>query len=434
MKTKNKMIAMMEIAVVLCSLFLVAMLPAIAAELTAQEVSTTASDDNYVLGIYGNANEDNNIDMRDLTYVKLIFFGKKPETELADAKYDGKINPLDFIQIKLIIVGKEKELTLVDSMDRIVTVKKPIERIAVFNLDTYTTMRSLNAIDKVVGVGKFSPRIAILFPEFSDYPTFGSTWKPDYEALLALNPDVVFIYGRSVSIADKVVEKLMELDPRLTVIRFDCLYPITYADEVTKLGYIFEKKEEAKELIKFYEEHLSIIREKVEGLSEDEKTKAYFEKWGPYYTVGTGSAQHELIIAAGAKNIFDDISGNKIEIDKEAVIRRNPEIIVRSERARRDYYVTDDITVLSDIRDEIMSRTELAKVNAVENGKVYIITVDVISGPLYFVSRAYMAKWFHPDMFDDLDPKAIHQEYLTRFQGLDYDLDKHGVFVYPEPR
>jgi iron complex transport system substrate-binding protein len=25
----------------------------------------------------------------------------------------------------------------------------------------------------------------------------------------------------------------------------------------------------------------------------------------------------------------------------------------------------------------------------------------------------------------------IHQEYLTRFQGLDIDLDEKGVFVYP---
>jgi iron complex transport system substrate-binding protein len=42
-----------------------------------------------------------------------------------------------------------------------------------------------------------------------------------------------------------------------------------------------------------------------------------------------------------------------------------------------------------------------------------------------------MAKWFHPDLFKDLDPQAIHQEYLNRFQNLDYNLDKNGVFVYP---
>jgi len=55
------------------------------------------------------------------------------------------------------------------------------------------------------------------------------------------------------------------------------------------------------------------------------------------------------------------------------------------------------------------------------------------SGCRGFIQVAYMAKWFHPELFEDLDPKAIHQEYLTRFQGLDIDLDKKGVFVYPEP-
>ncbi|MCK4347082.1 MAG: hypothetical protein KAW47_00550, partial [Thermoplasmatales archaeon] len=86
-KMKTKTLALAEIAIVLCSVFLVA-LPAIAAEQTTKEVSasanaiTTASEDDFVLGVYGNANEDDTIDMRDLTYVKLIFFGKKPETEL----------------------------------------------------------------------------------------------------------------------------------------------------------------------------------------------------------------------------------------------------------------------------------------------------------------------------------------------------------------
>lgn len=43
----------------------------------------------------------------------------------------------------------------------------------------------------------------------------------------------------------------------------------------------------------------------------------------------------------------------------------------------------------------------------------------------------YMAKALHPDIFDNLDPKEIHQQYLTEFQGLDYDVSEHGVFVYP---
>jgi hypothetical protein len=83
MKTKTKTLALLGIAIVLCSVFLVATLPAIAAEQTTQKVSatasiiTTASEDDYVLDIYGNANEDDTIDMGDVVYTKLAIFGKR---------------------------------------------------------------------------------------------------------------------------------------------------------------------------------------------------------------------------------------------------------------------------------------------------------------------------------------------------------------------
>ena len=62
---------------------------------------------------------------------------------------------------------------------------------------------------------------------------------------------------------------------------------------------------------------------------------------------------------------------------------------------------------------------------------VYIITHATVCGEI--ITVAYFAKRSRPDLFKDLDPKAIHQEYLTRFLELDYDLDKHGIFLYPEP-
>ena len=55
---------------------------------------------------FGDANEDGAIDIKDVTYVKLIIFGKKSTTELADANQDGRINVGDVIQIKLIILRK----------------------------------------------------------------------------------------------------------------------------------------------------------------------------------------------------------------------------------------------------------------------------------------------------------------------------------------
>ncbi len=68
---------------------------------------------------------------------------------------------------------------------------------------------------------------------------------------------------------------------------------------------------------------------------------------------------------AGGKNIFGDISGYNV-IDKEEVMLRDPEIIVKQGYARGKYgYNTDDITWLNDIRAEIEGRIELANVSAV---------------------------------------------------------------------
>ena len=434
MKTKNKILAVGEIAIVLCSMFLVA-LPAIAATQTMQTI-TTASEDDFVLGIYGNANEDDTIDMRDLTYVKLIFFGKKPETELADAKYDGKLNPLDFIQIKLIIVGKEKELTIVDSADRIVTVNKPIERLVVTWRGQLEMVRSLKLEkDRIAGVESLmqADDYKIYFAEHQDRPSVGMCWWPDGEAILSLNPDAVFLIT-SPGYAPPALEVVADAveSAGIPVIRvyggleYGGEYGESVVEEVKKFGYIFSKQAEAKEFLDFYEGCQNLIKEKVERIPEEDKTKVYYEtrRYATYEERGVQIAR------AGGKSIFEGLTG---DVDPEAVVTRKPDIIII---VRKFGGVgTDDTAECKEIREELMSRPELQNVRAVKTGRVYVLSNYLTgsygqSGLRSFIQDAYLAKWFHPDLFEDLDPKAIHQEYITRFQGLDIDLDEKGVFVY----
>ena len=49
-----------------------------------------AAASDYTLGVFGNANEDDTINMQDVTYTELIILEYKDATELADAKYDDK--------------------------------------------------------------------------------------------------------------------------------------------------------------------------------------------------------------------------------------------------------------------------------------------------------------------------------------------------------
>jgi iron complex transport system substrate-binding protein len=80
---------------------------------------------------------------------------------------------------------------------------------------------------------------------------------------------------------------------------------------------------------------------------------------------------------------------------------------------------------------QITKKSALDTTAAVQRGRVFVCDGNLIQSD-WFIGLQYMAAWFHPDLFADLDPAAVHQEYLSRFQGLDFDVKKKGVFVYPE--
>ncbi|HJH26057.1 MAG TPA: hypothetical protein C5S37_04605 [Methanophagales archaeon] len=223
----------------------------------------------------------------------------------------------------------------------------------------------------------------------------------------------------------------------VTVIRFTYNEPEIFTGELEKSGYVFEKEKEAAEFIDWHDDILDSIVDVTSGIDEADRPKVYSE----YLERQVSVADDKILTAAGGKDIFE---GKEGEIDKEAILDEDPEIIIRTVwglAAEGGYgYSVDagDTAVLEDVRKNIMEeRAEFHNVTAVKNGSVYIITSYVwtylpYSGCQSLIGLCYLAEWFHPELFPDLDPKAVHQEYLTRFQGLDIDLDEKGVFVYPK--
>jgi iron complex transport system substrate-binding protein len=392
-------------------------------------VVTAVDASDYTLEIFGNANMDDTIDEDDISYVEGVIDGTNEATELADANYDGRIDEDDIGQIELIIAGEEKELTIKDSAyadapSRIVTVKKPVDRIVALNPYVPELIRSLDADkDKIVGICDNIAKEYEFFPEFSNLQNVGKSTNPDYEAILSLNPDLVIGYTRAAPEHAKTLSGV-------PVVAFDFYVAGNHIDETRKLGYILDKRSESEVYIDFYEGVLNTIRENVDEISEDDRPEVYWEMSEPYTSSGKGYSYDEKITTAGGNNIFGDIQYLWGSVDPEYVIERNPEIIVKQGSTSSN--VGADIAELSDSRYEIINRPDLANVIAVENGKVYSIVSGFFGGLQgNFVGVAYLAKWFHPERFDDLDPRAIHNEYLTRFQGLPEDfLDTHGAFVY----
>ncbi|MGQ9469854.1 MAG: hypothetical protein ACUVTD_08600 [Nitrososphaerales archaeon] len=164
----RKRVEAFVLVVLFCSFFLISSANA------AGGVTQAAKGGGFILEIYGNANEDDTIDARDITYTKLIIFGKKPETGLADAKYDGSINVLDVIQVKLIILGKEAKLTLIDSANRTITIPARPKTI-ILNSNIAEIFAAIGAdIDLVTGVGEIIPEYWKLPKELKEKRNVGS--------------------------------------------------------------------------------------------------------------------------------------------------------------------------------------------------------------------------------------------------------------------
>ena len=393
---------------------------------------------NFTLKIFGNADMDETIDENDVAYVEGVIKGTNTSTNLSDANYDGKIDSKDIDQIEKIISGEDQQLTIIDCHDRIVTISKPVEHIISETVPIAAILRTLGVKDRVIGVDTTTASYPTFFPELNKLPCIGNPATPDYEKIIALKPDIV-ITGYDWPPKGEIEKKVEPAG--ITVVRMNCAPIPTYIEEVTKMGYIMGKKDRADEFINWYKSYMNIIANRVEKLSEEEKPKVFLYYGGelrrgegpPYGTWGNDNYWgNPPVEVAGGTNIAKNLPGNWITVDAEWVLEQNPSIIIRSVfDSKIMSYEVDDPSGAKALRESSLSQPVLNLTDAVKNGDVYLLSTSLHFMAL-FVQIPYLAKWFHPELFEDLDPQAIHQEWLTRFQGLDYDLDKHGVFAYPE--
>jgi iron complex transport system substrate-binding protein len=373
--------------------------------------------------------------MQDVTYTELIILEYRDRTELADSKHDDKINMQDVTQIELIILGKEKEITIKDSADRTVTVDKPVERIVVLTYPDAEAIKIVKAEEMVVGVSSDIKRRSTFFPELSKLPSAGVTSNPDLERIIELNPDIVCT-GKLKSMGTNLENKLPET---IAVTCWDMGRLEVMTKNIQMLGYILGNTEDAGEFCTFYQEYLDeMIWDRVSDIPDGDRERVYIEYSEDYRAFATGSSGHEICVAAGGVNIAADLPRFSekpiVEVDPEWLIEENPDVIVKTVWGKSGIcgYGEDDPEAMRRERERIMSRPGWEGMDVVAENRTYLIDMDLVGSTANFIGATYMAKWLYPDLFEDLYPEAFHQEYLTRFQRLDYDLDENGVFVCPE--
>jgi len=389
-------------------------------------LSSNAAD--YTLGIFGNANMDNTIDEKDVEYVQSIIDGKGDRTELADANNDSKIDEGDITQIESIIAGNEKTLTFKDDLNNSVTIKKPIERIALLHrLAGCQVMQLLNLEDKVVCVPQYVSDNKEIFSKLSQVRSYGDLWSPDWEVITDSTPDTVFtyVYVDKGVYKESVIKDQTAKVAGTQIVALCVMYCDRLPENMMKLGYIFNRKAEAQKFIDWYDGVNNMFKSKTQGLSADQKTLFWFSHGLQGVTLRPWD---DLV---GGKNI----GTMEAQYDTEWIVEQDPKVImVESSPQSGGYgYTTDDSSGYKAVLDEVKSRPGFSGISAVKEGRTYVLDMDSnLGGPAEFVEIAYIAKMLHPDLFKDMDPRTIHQEYL-KLLGVDFNVFEHGIFAYPLP-
>jgi iron complex transport system substrate-binding protein len=398
-----------------------------------------ASAADYTLGVYGNANMDETIDEQDISYVKDVIRGAKPVTNLADANYDGKVNEGDIIQIEQIISGEEKQLTVESgnpwSESAIVTINKPINTVLTRFFDSAEVLRTLDLTDRIIAVGsKDFQENSLFFPELCNLPYVADIRydEPDNEAVLSLKPDLFLGWSGEER------EKL----PGITMVHSK-LYGLNCTRDLKKIGYIFDKEKEIDEYIQWHDSWINEIKRQVGAITEDKRPEVLVGmlKSGGVFAVYNGAGgsrgMDEMMNMVPMNSLGQKFAiGDMPEVDMEWVIEQNPDIIIIASsiagEGKTSYsgYNLDDPSLITAERADFLNRTELAEVSAVKNGRVYMMEYKLFTySQSMIIGAAYLAKWIYPEL--DLNPEAIHQEYLNKYQKIDFDLNEHGVFAYP---
>jgi vitamin B12 transport system substrate-binding protein len=184
----------------------------------------------------------------------------------------------------------------------------------------------LDSADLLVGVLDAGERPAGL----QSLPSVGRYGQVDMERLLSLRPDLLLLWPDSVGPAQREQLKRLNIP--------------TYVAQAHDLDQLTAHIEAIAEQLGRAERGVSLaatLRQRLESLREryrrDQPLRVFYQVWDrPLYTVGGGQIISAALHVCGARNVFADLTLPAPQVSIEAVLQRNPEVIVASDQAQLD--------------------------------------------------------------------------------------------------
>lgn len=241
--------------------------------------------------------------------------------------------------------------------------EKNPEKVVVFDFGVLDTLDALGV--EVTGLPQAVVPKSLEKYASKDYTNVGSLKEPDFEAIHALQPDVIFISTRQAELYDQFAE----IAPTVFIDVDYANYMTSLEKNFNLLAEIFEKEDEVASKIK--ELQASIDELNKEASASDSKALILLANEGKVSAYGPSSRYGFVHDVFGFKAVDEDIevSQHGQSITFEYILEKNPDVIFVIDRSAA---VGGEIGAKETLENELVKKT-----NAYKNNK--IIYLDAVN-------------------------------------------------------
>ena len=214
----------------------------------------------------------------------------------------------------------------------------------------------------------------------SQVASVGRVLNPSIERIVALQPDLVIAWAD----AHELLRRLAEAGVPTYAGRFERL--TAAASHTQRVGRLLGVAARADSLAHAMTSELQSIRDRFARASRP--TVLYLLDIEPIWTAGAHTFVDDLIGIAGGRNVFEDLPSPWSEVALEAIVARQPAVIIVAlppGRARSDTW---------------FQRSGWRELRAVQNNAIHFIDAEQFNraGPSVITAARQLAELLHPEI------------------------------------
>ncbi|MGE0341134.1 MAG: ABC transporter substrate-binding protein [Xanthobacteraceae bacterium] len=336
----------------------------------------------------------------------------------------------------------QRQITLTDVAGRTVTVTVPVRHVVLGEGRQLNALALLHRDPVALVAGwlgdlkRLDAKTYELFraanPAIDKIPLLGITNESTFsvEKALAVKPDVaIFSGGHGPS--KRSAEAVRQFEAAGIPVVF-----IDFHDQPLKnsiksieiLGKLLGAEEKAAAYSKLYQERLDRIANRLASANPKRPTvfiHMHARLWECCPSAGKGNLGDYITFAGGQNIAADVLPGATGQINLEYVIQRNPEIYIATGGA---HAITKGLAIGTFVSEAdarkalalIAGEKGISSLAAVANGRVYGLWHHFYNSPLNILAVEAFAKWFHPELFPDIDPDKTLAEINEKFLAVPF--------------